>query len=404
MTGCDVAIIGAGPYGLSAAAHLRTVKGLEVRVFGEPMSFWECNMPTGMRLRSNWTATQIADPNRSLTLEEYQAATGDQLFVPVSLDGFVRYGRWFQRQAVSDLEKQRIVRVESETNGFRLVFETGEAIKSRRVVVAAGVGPFVCRPMEFQHLPSSLASHTSAHRDFGDLGGKEVLIIGSGQSALESGALLHERGASVEIITRSSKVHWLQGRLSRTLHHGLGKFTRQLLYAPTDVGPAGLSHLMARPDLLRQLPRALQDKLRMRSVRPAGARWLVQRLRDVPISLGRAVVAVAPSAGRVKVRLDNGSERSVDHILLGTGYHVDISKYEFLASELVQSIHRHNGYPRLKEGLETSVPGLHIIGAPAAWSFGPLMQFVSGTRYASQALMRSIAGRAWADGNTQLLR
>ena len=398
MTVCDVAIIGAGPYGLSAAAHLRTVKGLEVRVFGEPMSFWECSMPVGMRLRSNWTATQIADPNGSLTLEAYQAATGDQLFAPVSLDGFVRYGRWFQHKAVPDLDEQKIARVDTETNGFRLVLETGEAVSSRRVIVAAGIRPFVCRPIEFQCLPSSLASHTSAHRDFTDFAGKDVLIIGSGQSALESGALLHERGAKVEIVTRASKIHWLQGRLSRTLHHSLGKFTRQLLYAPTDVGPAALSHLMARPDLLRQLPRALQDKLRMRSVRPAGARWLVQRLDDVPIRLGRSVVAVTPSAGRVRVNLDNGSQRSVDHILLGTGYHVDISKYEFLAPELVQAIDRHNGYPRLKEGLQTSVPGLHMIGAPAAWSFGPLMQFVSGTRYASHALMRSIAGRACAVG------
>ena len=396
MTVCDVAIIGAGPYGLSAAAHLRTVKGLEARVFGKPMSFWECNMPVGMRLRSNWTATQIADPNGSLTLEAYQAATGDQLFVPVSLDGFVRYGRWFQHKAVPDLDEQKIARVETEANGFRLVLETGEAVRSRRVVVAAGIGPFVCRPIEFQHLPSSMASHTSEHRDFTEFAGKDVLIVGSGQSALESGALLHERGAKVEIVTRSRKVHWLQGRLSRTLHHGLGRFTRQLLYAPTDVGPAGLSRLMARPDLLRQLPRVLQDKFRMRSVRPAGARWLVQRLHDVPIRLGCSIVGVTPSAGRVKVKLDNGSLRSVNHVLLGTGYHVDISKYEFVAPELVQAIHRHNGYPWLKEGLETSVPGLHMIGAPAAWSFGPLMQFVSGTRYASHALMRSIAGKAWA--------
>jgi len=83
----------------------------------------------------------------------------------------------------------------------------------------------------------------------------------------------------------------------------------------------------------------------------------------------------------------------VDHILLGTGYHVDIFKYEFLTPELVRSIHCCNGYPRLKEGLETSVPGLHVIGAPAAWSFGPLMQFVSGTHYTSRALMCSIAGK-----------
>ncbi len=69
MTRCDVTIVGAGPYGLSAAAHLRAIKGLEVRVFGEPMCFWARNMPDGMLLRSNWTATQIADPHRALTLE-----------------------------------------------------------------------------------------------------------------------------------------------------------------------------------------------------------------------------------------------------------------------------------------------------------------------------------------------
>ena len=394
MTSCDVSIIGAGPYGLSAAAHLCTVKGLELRVFGEPMSFWRQNMPVGMFLRSNWTATQIASPTGSLTLEAFQAETGNYFETPVPLDQFVQYGHWYQSRAVPDLDQRRVTRVERDPKGFRLTLQDGEVFRSRRVIIAGGIASFAWRPVEFQGLPPSLASHTSAHRDFAEFAGKEVLIVGSGQSALESGALLHERGAKVEIITRSQKIHWLQGRLSRTLHHGLGKFTRQLLYAPTDVGPAGLSQIMARPDLLRQLPRALQDRFRMRSVRPAGARWLVQRLHGVPITLGRFVVAVAPSGGRVKVRLDNGSERSVDHILLGTGYHVDISKYEFLAPELVQAIQRCNGYPRLKEGLETSVPGLHIIGAPAAWSFGPLMQFVSGTRYASRALMRSIAGKS----------
>ena len=149
---------------------------------------------------------------------------------------------------------------------------------------------------------------------------------------------------------------------------------------------------MSRPDLLRRLPRALQEKFRRRSVRPAGARWLVQRLQVVPIRLRHSVVNVATSGERVKVKLDDGSERNVDHVLLGTGYQVDISKYDFLAPELIQAIDRCNGYPRLKRGLETSVPGLHIIGAPAAWSFGPLMQFVSGTHYTSRALLRSIGG------------
>ena len=51
MNNYDVAVIGAGPYGLSVAAHLRE-QSLKVIVFGRPMSFWDRNMPVGMLLRS----------------------------------------------------------------------------------------------------------------------------------------------------------------------------------------------------------------------------------------------------------------------------------------------------------------------------------------------------------------
>jgi cation diffusion facilitator CzcD-associated flavoprotein CzcO len=392
MTKLDVTILGAGPYGLSAGAHLRQVKGLEVRVFGEPMSFWDRNMPLGMILRSAWTATTIADPHDSLTLDAYQAASGNHLPAHVPLDRFIQYGQWYQRQVVPDLDLRKISRIESDPKGFRLTLADGETLSSHRVVIAAGIGSFARRPREFANLPSSLVSHASEHRDLRRFAGQRVLVIGSGQSALESAALLHEGGAEVEIIARSQKIHWLQGWASTTLHFRLGSFTKRLLYAPTDVGPAVLSQLMARPDLLRTLPRALQNKLWKRSVRPAGARWLVSRLRDVPIRLGRSVRSAALIGERVQIRLDDGNERTVDHVLLGTGYRVDISKYEFLDPQLAQSIRRVNGYPLLQNGLETSVPGLHILGAPAAWSFGPLMQFVSGTHYASRSLTRCIAG------------
>ena len=394
MKACDVAILGAGPYGLSAAAHLRTVKGLELHVFGEPMSFWDRSMPTGMLLRSNWSASQIADPDGALTLEAYQAATGSHVSTPVQLEQFVQYGHWYQRQAVPNLDHRKVAKVESDRNGFRLILEDGVIVNSRRVVIAGGISSFAWRPPEFRHLSPSLISHTSEHRDLRNFSGKVVVVVGSGQSALESSALLHEGGAEVEVIARSAKIHWLQGHLSKVLHHRLGKPTRHLLYAPTDVGPAGISQLMARPDLLRHLPRGLQDALGRRCIRPAGARWLVERLRDVPITLGRSIVSAAIVSDRVKIRLDDGSERMADHILLGTGYRVDVSQYAFLAHELAQSVDRLNGYPCLKKGLETSVPGLHILGAPAAWSFGPLMRFVSGTGYASRALIESIAGES----------
>jgi cation diffusion facilitator CzcD-associated flavoprotein CzcO len=390
MEYCDVVVLGAGPYGLAAATHLKNVKGLGVRIFGEPMSFWERNMPLGMFLRSNWTATQIADPHLALTLEAYGSESGSNVSQPVPLDRFVKYGHWYQQKGVPDLDRRGIGRVERGSDGFRITLTDGELLRAHRVVVAAGIGSFAWRPPEFDGLPVELTSHTSEHRDLGKFTGKKVLVVGGGQSALESAALLHEGGAEAEVIARTHKIHWLQGSLSRTLHHGLGKFVRSILYAPTDVGPAGMSQLVARPDLLRRLPRAVQDKFRKRAVRPAGARWLVDRLQSIPIRLGCSVANVAASGLRVRVRLSDGSERMVDHVLLGTGYRVNVAKYEFLSHELVQSVRRCNGYPYLEQGLETSVPGLHILGAPAAWSFGPLMQFVSGARYAARSLTRHV--------------
>jgi cation diffusion facilitator CzcD-associated flavoprotein CzcO len=394
----DVTIVGAGPYGISAAAHLRTIKGLELRVFGEPMSFWERSMPVGMLLRSNWTATQIADPTGKLSLEAYMAESKNHFSQPVPLDCFVQYGQWYQRKALPDLDQRKVARIEKNSSGFRVGLEDGEVLHSSRVVIAAGIASFAWRPPEFQHLPASLSSHTSEHRNLAEFSGKSVLVIGGGQSALESAALLHEGGAETEVISRSPRIHWLQGWASKTLHHRLGKFTSRLLYAPTDVGPAGVSQLMARPDMLRRFPRWLQTKLWKRSVRPAGARWLVSRLERVPIRLGVTVSAVRAVGDRVKVQLSDGQERTCDHILLGTGYHVDVSKYEFLAPEIRQAICQVHGYPVLQKGLESSVPGLHFLGAPAVWSFGPLMQFVSGTRYASFALTRFL------NGNTARLR
>src|ERR1700749_674251 len=94
---CDVAIIGAGPYGLSAGVHLKS-NGLSVRVFGEPMEFWAKNMPEGMLLRSPRVASNLSDPKRAFTLEAYEAESKTEARAPLPLDTFVDYGKWFRRQ------------------------------------------------------------------------------------------------------------------------------------------------------------------------------------------------------------------------------------------------------------------------------------------------------------------
>ncbi|PYT59389.1 MAG: hypothetical protein DMG46_09580 [Acidobacteria bacterium] len=386
MTTCDVAIVGAGPYGLSAAAHLRAANGLDVRVFGEPMSFWERHMPKGMLLRSPLAGSHLSDPSRSLTLQAYQKTSGNQITAPLPLYRFTDYGRWFQSQAVPDLDSRKVDRVEKNGAGFRLTLEDGETWKARRVIIAAGIMPFAWQPPEFKHLPFTLASHACAHCELSRFAGKKVAVIGAGQSALESAALLREMGAEVEVFVRAPFVRWLW----RQKWFHTFKPVARLLYAPPDVGQAGLSHIVARPNLFRRLPRPVQDRWGKRAIRAAGAAWLNPRCAPIRIKTSTSVISASPRGERLSLRLSDNTERFVDHMLLATGYRVDISRYPFLTGQILESIRRINGYPQLDSGFQTSMPGLHFLGAPAAWSFGPLMRFVAGAEFASRAITRGI--------------
>lgn len=385
MPDTDVAVIGAGPYGLAAAAHLRQA-GIDVRVLGDPMSFWR-GMPAGMLLRSNWTATCIADFQGPLSLDAYRAAMGVHFDRPVPLARFIEYGMWVQQQVVPDLDRRLVQTLDADERGFRLLLGDGSSLSARRVVVAAGIKPFANRPAYAEGLPSEVASHTGDHQDLGRFSGSRVLVVGGGQSALESAALLHEHGAQAEVVARADHLNWLHGG---KYHRMLGRMA-PLVYAPTDVGPMGLSRLVAVPDAFRRLPRRIQDPLAYRAIRPAGAAWLVSRLENVPITLAASIASVTSTGAGLQVTFADGGQRTADHLLLGTGYRVDIARYPFLAPSLLTRVRRANGYPLLRRGMESSVPGLHFVGAPAAWSFGPINRFVSGGWYAGRALARVVA-------------
>ncbi len=386
ISDCNVTIVGAGPYGLSAAAYLRAA-GIEARVFGDPMAFWENQMPAGMCLRSNWGASHIADPKQELTLDAYCRQNGNHIAKPIPLEHFVDYGRWYQSHAVRHLEKREVLRIDLDPRGFKVVMGDGEEFTSRRVVVAAGISPFAARPAEFAGIPAALASHTSEHKDLRKFAGQRVAVIGAGQSALESAALFHEAGIQVEVIARKKTLNWVG--LHAKLHH-LGLISK-MLYSKRDVGPAGISRLVAMPHLFRRFPRRFQDRTAYRAIRPAGAGWLQPRIVGVPITLGRKVVSAAVAGSQLRLRLDDGTERLVDHALLATGFRVDVSRYPFLSPALSKQLTTAEGFPVLKRGLESSVPGLHFAGKPAAWSFGPLLGFVSGAEFASNELLRSIS-------------
>jgi FAD-dependent urate hydroxylase len=384
----NILVIGAGPYGLAATIHLRRASE-SVDIIGAPMSSWK-SMPTGMLLRSNWGATSMVERVGDLSLDRFVTVTAREgVHEPVPLEDFVRYGEWVQETAVPDVEDASVASIDRHDSGFLVRLASGETRTARRVVMACGIGPFAHRPAPFDAVSDAGVSHTSEHRDLSVFAGRDLAIVGGGQSALESAALAAEAGARVEIIVRSTHLNWLRGHSVKSRLGSLGP----IVYAPTDVGPLWYSRLVSEPDAFRRLPTAAQTRIARRCIRPAGAHWLQPRIATARLSLGRTVEQVAPSNGRIELQLDDGSRRDVDHVLLGTGYRVDLRRYEMLSPRLVQEVRSIDGYPILVDGFESSVPGLHFVGAPAAPSFGPIMRFVSGTWFAGRELAAHMRSR-----------
>ena len=388
-TCCSVVIIGAGPYGLSAAAHLIRA-GVSVRVFGEPMESWMQHMPNGMLLRSRWDASHIADPNHKLGLGSYEAAFGLERVEPVPLARFVDYGRWFQEHAVPGLERRRVGRIFPDSHGFRVELDDGETLCAERVVVAAGIVPLAWRPPQFAGLPPTLASHTANHGDLSVFKDRRIAVVGGGQSALESAALLAEAGAEPEVFVRERDVIWLPPEdLIDDPDAGVFSYAHRKVA----IGSPRTAWLAAWPGLYRRLPYRVRESLRYHMVRARGSDWLRPRLSRVPLTTGRSISSASPHGDQLVLRLDDGSMREVDHLLLATGYQVDLARYSFLTPALVSRIRTRDGSPLLTAGLESSVRGLHFLGAPAARNFGPVMHFVAGTWASARELTRGVVGR-----------
>jgi FAD-dependent urate hydroxylase len=387
---CEVAVIGAGPYGLSVAAHLRHA-GISTRVFGEPMSFWREHMPKGMRIRSPERATDLSSPDGAHSFKSYMAALQDNPEWPVPLECFVGYGEWFQEELVPDVDCRKVRQVEQVADGFQLTIADGEVFAADRVVVATGLINQAYVPQIFRDFPPTLVTHSSDHADFAPFKGKHVGVIGRGQSACESAALLSEAGASVELIGRGN-IRWLGGGepaaqkpRSSTLHDFLG--------APSAVGPFPLDWLVEKPAIVRHLPAELRGHLATRCLKAAATGWLKPRFESVTLNLGRTVLAARPTADRIAIELDNGA-RTFDHVVLGTGYHIDIARTGVLAPQLLDNVLCNDGSPVLGANFESSVPKLHFIGSAAVMSFGPLLRFVSGASYAAPAVTRAALSRA----------
>jgi FAD-dependent urate hydroxylase len=377
----DVAVVGAGPYGLGLAAHLAE-RGLEHRIFGPPMEAWR-SMSAGMHLKSLGFATSIPTPGDFLSLPEYCRAHGQEDYEPIPIATFAAYGVQVQQGLVPHLEQTSVVGLAHRGGAFELTLATGEVVGARRVVIATGLTSFERIPAPFDRLPRELVCHTSQRGDFSELSGLDVTVIGAGQSSLQAAALLHEHGAQTRIVARGD-VHW-GGRGPRDHERAL----IDRIKAPSTVLGQGRDNWVL--EHLPWLPHALPDERRLRFVHthlgPGGAWWLRDRVEGlIPVRCGARIVDAVAEGQKARLTLvDSAGETSdlvTEYVVLGTGYDVDVDVIPFMDHALAGRIRRIERGPDLNRHFESSVPGLYFIGPSAALSFGPLFRFVAGARYA----------------------
>ncbi len=385
----DSVIVGAGPYGLSIAAHLKA-HGIDFRIVGSPMHTWLTQMPEGMRLKSEGFASSLDDPESALTLAQYCKQRGIPYAdsgLPVTLETFASYGLEFQKRFVPELEDKRVDSLERCPGGFRICLADGETLTARKVIDAVGITHFKHIPPVFSGLPEDLVTHSSAHRTLNHFKGREVTVVGAGASALDLAALLLQAGALVQLVARKPAVrfHDPPGPLPRP-------FRERLRFPSTPIGPGWrLLFYTNGPLAFRQLP----ERFRLRAVRttlgPAPP-WFIRDevVGNMPFNLGVNITQAKVQNGRVSLELTNsaGERRTLasDHVIAATGYKVDLQRLRFLSADLQERIATVGQMPALSSNFESSVPGLYFVGTAAANTFGPLMRFACGAQFTARRL------------------
>jgi FAD-dependent urate hydroxylase len=389
----QVVIIGAGPFGLSISAQL-SVRGVDHLIVGRVNNTYRSLVPDGMLMKSEPYASTIASPDGKYTMAAFSAAHGldyvDRIG-PVTRDRFVEYVDWYAKELVPGILDETVTEVAPVDGGFRVSFADAAPVTARSVVVATGVIPYHALPAQLAGLPDALLTHTAKHIELGDFKGRKVAVVGAGQSALETAALLHETGATVQVIARTPQLSWNEKNPDYV--STLGHIKRPVV----QLCEGWHCTFWNTPAAFRVLPEGYRIQKARTVLGPAGAWWLRHRVDGViDVVTGHGVKEAVAKGSGVRLVLDGPGQREIDadHVIAGTGFRIGLERLPFLPGRLRAAVKTVNNHPVVSRSGETSVPGLYFAGAPTVVSIGPSARFIAGTFTLSALLAKSATRRA----------
>jgi thioredoxin reductase len=390
----DVLIIGAGPFGLSISTHLRH-RGVEHTIVGRPMDTWRSHMPLGMFLKSEPYGSVISSASQGYDIKTYSTLHGFDDYVdrvgPLSLERFLGYADWFTSQLVPDVRDITVTNVAPCDGGFKVEFAEESPMLARQVIIATGLLPYAYVPCELSGLPADLMTHSSVHHRLDHFSGKRVAVIGGGQSALQTGALLNEAGADVQVIARTQEVVWDQPMPEKL---------RPLDYVkrpPTKLCEGWGCVVADSPDAFRLLPESIRIRKALTSFGPQGSWWLRDRVEGViDVMTGYQLKSAETHGSGVRIHLDGGKQTSVeaDHVIAGTGFRIDVARLPFLSEDIQAGLVTRADCPRVSRAGESTIPGLYFAGAHTMVSLGPGVRFISGTHAVAAHIAKAVIRRA----------
>lgn len=399
----DVAIVGAGPNGLSLAAHLAAL-GVEFRIFGKPMELWRERMPPGMKLKSDGKSSNLADPHDELKLGSFCAQEHipyDDEQIPIKLATFIRYGMEFQRRFVPQLEERMLTALDTTGDGFVLRLNDGEIVVARRVVLAIGISHFTYVPEFLRHLPDEFVTHSSRYGPIDRFRGEEVVVLGAGASALDLAGLLKDGGSDVSVLARRNSIAFLAPPGARSL-------VRRLRSPDSGMGSGWQLFIFGyEPRVFHALPENIRRHKAQTMLGPSTG-WFMRAsiVGEVPIETGVKPTHAEVKRGRVHIQATgrDGSAREIvtPHVISATGYRVDMRRLGFLSPDMLGRMKMIDYTPVLSSRFETSIPGLYVVGFAAVNDFGPIVRFVLGARYQARRLSHCLAESSASRGAVPL--